>query len=170
MGKWVNGKVKEMENDVSIVIERTALIENLLDQVILNYVAPRKEARSFFLDVLLDSLILPLGSKVKAVTAISQNFDIKLKQDSLHKVLSYRNAFAHHAIDAHPVLAVGKTAEEDTSYNMLYILRPSGKIDKFKREDAFTEFNKNYEEACERLVKFIKLIKEQAKEDESSAK
>ena len=117
-----------MENDVSKVIDRTALIENILNQVILNYSAPRKDAFNFFWDVLLDSSIMPLGSKVKVAMAISQELNIKLKQDSLHKVLSYRNAFAHHSLNSHPTLAVGKTPEEDKAYYSFQVIKNSGKI------------------------------------------
>jgi len=156
-----------LTNDVNEVINRTALIENLLNQVIMGYSSPRKDAFLFFWEVLLDSSVLPLGSKVKAVLAISQELGVKLNQDILHKVVSYRNAFAHHATDAHPVLAVGKTPEEDTSYNMLYILKASGKIQKIRREDAFEEFNKYYAEAREKLVEIIQLINDQVKENDN---
>ena len=156
-----------LTNDVSQVINRTALIENLLNQVIIGYSSPRKDAILFFWEVLLDSSVLPLGSKVKAVMAISQKLGVKFNQDVLHKVISYRNAFAHHATDAHPVLAVGKTPEEDTSHNMLHLLEASGKIQKIKREDAFKDFNKYYAEAREKLVEIILLIKEQVKENDN---
>ncbi len=120
---------------------------------------------TFFWEVLLDSSVLPLGTKIKVALAISQELDVKLNQDILYKVASYRNAFAHHATGAHSVLAVGKTPEEDTTYNMLYILKASGKIQKLKREDAFKDFNKYYAEARKNLKEIIQLINEQVKKE-----
>ena len=92
---------------------RTALIENILNQVLEAYCGPRDEARRLFWDVLLDGSILPLGAKVKVAMAISQELKTALDQQSLHKVVSLRNAFAHHATDAHPVFVVGKTPDRD---------------------------------------------------------
>lgn len=132
-----------MDNDVSKVIDRTALIENILNQIILNYSAPRKDAFSFFWDILLDSSIMALGSKVRVAMAISQELKIKLKQDSLHKVLSYRNAFAHHSLNSHPTLAIGKTPEDDRSFYSLQVITNSGNTERKSREDALEEFNDN---------------------------
>ena len=133
----------------------------------MGYSAPRKDAFIFFWEVLLDSSVLPLGSKVKVVLAISQELGVTLNQDILYKVISYRNAFAHHATYAHPVIVVAKTPEEATSYNMLYILKASGKIQKMKREDAFEDFDKHYAKAHEKLVQIIQLINEQIKENDN---
>ena len=148
----------EQQNDVSKVISRTALIENLLNQIILKYSSPRKEAFQFFWDVLLDSSIMPLGSKVKVVMAITQNLGGKLNSTPIHKVISLRNAFAHHDINAHATIAVGKTPEEDESYYMLQIITQSGKVDRKRREDALEEFNINYKLAKEALVKLKDLL------------
>jgi hypothetical protein len=158
-----------MSSDVSQVINRTALIENLLNQVILNYSSPRKDAFEFFWEVLLDSSVMPLGSKVKAAMAISHELEVKINQDLLHKVVSYRNAFAHHAVDAHTVFAVGKTPEENSVCYELHILKASGKIERKDRKQALVEFNNNYEAARKSLVKLIKVINERVKEDERNA-
>ena len=74
------------------VVDRTALIENILNQVLEAYCRPRDEASRFFWNVLLDSSILPLGSKVKVAMAISQELATALNQQSLHKLVSLRNA------------------------------------------------------------------------------
>jgi len=141
-----------MDNDVSKVIDRTALIENILNQIILNYSAPRKDAFSFFWDILLDSSIMALGSKVRVAMAISQELKIKLKQDSLHKVLSYRNAFAHHSLNSHPTLAIGKTPDDDRSFYSLQVMTNSGKTERKSREDALKEFNNHFEIAKKSLL------------------
>ncbi len=152
MGKF------NMENDVSQVINRTALIENILDQVIIKYVSPRQEAYEFCWNVLLDSSIMQLGSKLKVVMAISEQLNIKLKKDTLHKVLSYRNAFAHHALNSHATLVVGKTPSEDRLDYMLHILSSSGKTERKSREDALEEFNQYYEVAKKELTTLLKKI------------
>ena len=158
-----------MGNDVSQVINRTALIENLLNQAILHYSSPRKDAFIFFWEVLLDSSVISLGSKVKVVTAISQQLKVKLDSEELHKVISYRNAFAHHATDAHPFMAVGKTPEEDKLHHRLYIMKMSGKIEKKNRKEALIEFNKSYKSARESLVRIISVIKNHVQENEETA-
>ena len=80
------------ESDVANVIDRTALIENILSQVIEAYCEPRKDRFRFFWSVLLDSSIMPMGSKTKAAMAIAQEMRFKLDQNSLHNVVSLRNA------------------------------------------------------------------------------
>jgi hypothetical protein len=96
------------DKDLVDVIDRTALIENILNQVIEAFCEPRQEPFMFFWNVILDSSIMPMGSKVKVVMAIAQEMNVKLDQKSVHSVMSLRNAFAHHPSDSHPVLVVGK--------------------------------------------------------------
>ena len=154
-----------MENDVSQVIDRTDLIENILNQVIHNYSAPRKEVFEFYWNVLLDSSIMPLGSKIKVAMAISQRLNLKIQSDSLHKVVSYRNAFAHHRTTAHPELVFAKHPEKDDVYYaqganyMLQIIRQSGKTDRMSRSDALEDFNKHYTAATKILVNLLSCIK-----------
>ena len=136
-----------MDNDVSKVIDRTALIENMLDSVIINYTAPREDF--FFRMILLDSSIMSLGAKVKVAMAISQELNIKLKKDSLHQVLSYRNAFAHHNLNSHPTYAVGNPPDEP--YYALQVIKTSGKIERTSREESLIEFNKHFDIAKETL-------------------
>lgn len=100
-------------NDLTQVVMRTALIENLLNQVIQGYCAPREEAASFFWRILLDSSIMSLGGKIKATLAIAHEIRCKVDSNSLHKLLSYRNAYAHNKIDSHPTIIVGKEREDD---------------------------------------------------------
>lgn len=148
----------KLDNDVSQVLNRTDLIENILNQIIISYSAPRKEAYNFFRDVLLDSSIVSLGSKLKVAKAISQQLNFKLKHVSLHKVLSLRNAFAHHSLDSHPTLFVGKTDEETEAHYMLHILNSSGKTEIKRREDALKEFNKHFVIAKKSLVELRNTI------------
>jgi hypothetical protein len=104
--------------DLERIVARTALIENMLNQVVMNYCAPRKDLHSFFWDVLLDSSVMPIGSKVKVAMAVSQKLRQKLDRNALHKVMSLRNAFAHHSIESHPVIVVKREPEKascDTS-------------------------------------------------------
>ncbi len=141
-----------MDSDVSKVVDRTAHIENILNQVIINFTSPRKDAYHFFWGILMDSSIMPLGSKVKVAVAISQEVNVKLKKDSLHKVLQYRNAFAHHSINSHPTLAVGKTQENDKAFYALHVIENSGNIKTISREAALEKFNKHFNIAKETLL------------------
>lgn len=51
------------DRDLVDVINRTALIENILNQVIEAFCEPRQEPFMFFWNVILDSSIMPMGSK-----------------------------------------------------------------------------------------------------------
>ncbi|MGI8838034.1 MAG: hypothetical protein ACR2H4_15550 [Pyrinomonadaceae bacterium] len=150
----------QSNDDLVLVVDRTALIENLLNQVVEAFFRPRKEASMFFWDVLLDSSILPLGSKVKIALAISQELKTTLENDALHRVVSLRNAFAHHATNSHPVLTVGVTSEDDQSHYTLQIISNSGKITKKRRGDALADFNAAYESAKKSLLALLASIRE----------
>ena len=72
--------------------------------------------------MVLDSSIMPLGAKVKAAMAIAQEIGVKLDQDSLHKVISYRNAFAHHSVDAYSTIYVRKDPMQTEMHYMLHVI------------------------------------------------
>lgn len=146
--------------DVVDVIDRVALIENVINQVIVGYCKPQKEAWEFMWSVVLDTSVMALGAKLKVVLAISHEIGHKLDKDSLHQVIALRNAFAHHASNAHPVYAVGRTPEQDTTYLQLWVLEGSGKISRLKRDEAFAKFNKAYRKALESLVQLKNLVAE----------
>jgi hypothetical protein len=148
-----------MDNDVSQIIDRTAIIENLLNQAIYNYASPQIERFEFFWNVLLDSSILSLGSKVRVSMAIAQQLNFKMNQEPFHNVMTYRNAFAHHPLDSHPTLAVGKAAEDYQLNFSLLIIKPSGKTKRIRREQALLEFTENFEKAKCSLSELITIIK-----------
>jgi hypothetical protein len=104
------------DKDLVDVIDRTALIENVLNQIIEAFCEPRQEPFMFFWNVVLDSSIIPMGSKVKVAMAIAQEINVKVDQKSIHSVMSLRNAFAHHPSNSRHVLVVGKTAEGESHY------------------------------------------------------
>jgi len=145
-------------DDVIHVIDRTALIENLLNQAIEKYCSPRKEAFPLFGNVILDSSIMTMGSKIKVAMAIAQETGFDLKQDPLHKLLSYRNAFAHHAVDAHPMILVAKDPEQDEMRYMLHTILNSGRIQQISREEALKEFDTCYDQTKQSLVEFCNAI------------
>jgi hypothetical protein len=146
--------------DVVDVIDRAALIENIINQVIVDYCKPRKDAWEFMWSVVLDTSVMSLGAKVKVVMAVSHEMDFILEKNALHRVIALRNAFAHHASNAHPVLAVGRMPEEDTSYLQFWVLEGSGKISRVKRHEAFAEFNAVYVKARDSLIQLKNLVHE----------
>jgi hypothetical protein len=160
---------EQQETDLVKVVNRAALIENVMNQIIHAYVAPREHAWLFVWSVMLDTSVMSLGSKVKVVLAIAQEVTFKLNKDAVHRVVNLRNAFAHSSTDAHPVMMVGKTQEECTHHNELWILGGSGKIDKVKRHAAFGEFNKFYGLAKDSLVELLDRVKQQLVEHQSYA-
>jgi len=140
------------QSDLVHVVDRAALIENILNQVIEDFCEPRKEQVMFFWNVILDSSIMPMGSKVKVASAIAQELHFKLEQDALHKVMALRNAFAHHKTESHPVISVGKTEADSKIHYELHVLSNSGKLSRKRREDALTEFTAAFRLATESLV------------------
>jgi hypothetical protein len=95
---------------------------------------------------------MSIGAKIKVAMAVAQEMRFKLNKDALHNVISLRNAFAHHASNAHPVLAIAAKPEDTHSYLQLWILGSSGKISRKKRHEALQEFNQVYRLAKESLV------------------
>lgn len=158
--KMGNQSAEPFKADVVDVIDRAALIENIINQVIVGYCKPRKEAWEFMWSIVLDTSVMPLGAKVKVVMAIANEMSFKLEKNELHRVIALRNAFAHHASDAHPVLAVGRTPEENTSYFQFWVLENSGKISRRKRHEAFAEFNTAYCKARDSLGELKKMVHE----------
>lgn len=140
------------KTDLIHVVDRAALIENILNQVIEDFCEPRKEPFMFFWNVVLDSSIMPMGAKVKVAAAIAQELDFKLEQDALHKVMALRNAFAHHKTGSHPVISVGKTDEDTRIHYELQVLSNSGRLSRKPRQDALAEFHAAYSLAKESLV------------------
>lgn len=147
------------QSDLVYVVDRAALIENILNQVIEEFCEPREDRFNFFWNVVLDSSIMPMGSKVKVASAIAQELDFKLAHDSLHKVMSLRNAFAHHNTGSHPVISVGKTEEESQVHYELQILNNSGKLCLKRRDDALLEFNDAFSVGKESLLALKAAIK-----------
>jgi hypothetical protein len=140
------------KKDLIHVVNRTALLENLLNQVIERFCKPKEREQYFFWNVVLDSSIMPLGSKARVAMAIAQIMRKKLDQNSIHTVIALRNAFAHHKTSAHPVMSVG--AEPGTS-EVRYehqVINSSGKVTRKRRESALTEFNSAYDTARESLI------------------
>lgn len=151
-----------MKNDISHVIDRTALLENILNQIIEKYFSPPAGSRSLFWNVLLDTSVIPLGAKVKLANAIAHELGYKLTSDNLHKCISFRNAFAHHATDAHPIGYVGKTEEQDELHFHFQILSSSGKLRTMRREVALAKFDQSYEVAKNELVGLKEHIQNEA--------
>ena len=148
-------------SDLVHVVNRTASIENILNQIIEAFCEPRKDRFTFFWSVVLDSSIMSAGSKVKVASAIANELGIKIEQNALHIVLSMRNAFAHNSTDSHPVLVVGNTPKEDEMHFQFHILSNSGKLSNKRRNEALTEFDSAYYLAKTSLLELLEVIKSQ---------
>ena len=86
-----------------------------------------------------------------------------------HKLISYRNAFAHHSVDAHPTSLVNKNPEKDELHYMLHIINNSGKTQRKRRDIALCEFNDNYEVAKKSLLKLLNAVKAKRREAHKGA-
>jgi hypothetical protein len=153
----------ENKSNIELVIDRLSTIENNLDQIISNFIRPKESSFHFFWDVMLDSSILPIGSKIRLCVAIAQNLQIKVNPTTLHKLIALRNAFAHQGSNENPIYVIGKTDEDTEAFNALKVISQSGRISLTKREKAFEEFNENYRKSLDILLE----IKEKLKEHES---
>lgn len=143
--------VQQEVHDLVKVVNRASLIENLMDQIILNYCAPREHARFFVSEIILNTSVMTLGAKAKVVMAVAQTLDFKLNKDAILTVISLRNAFAHHATNANPVVVFSDNPEDERSYLSFWLLNSSGEIEMVKRHDAFEKFNAVYSLARESL-------------------
>jgi hypothetical protein len=141
-----------MKSDLEHVIDRTAHIENILDQIILSYCMPSEERQRFFWQVILNSSIMSLASKVRVAAAIGQELDLNPDVAALHRVMALRNAFAHHATDAHGVFVVGTTKDEGHGQFELHVLSNSGTIMRMTRQEALSEFDVRFSDAKQSLV------------------
>jgi hypothetical protein len=65
--------------DVVGVIDRAAVIENIINQVIVGYCKPRKEAWEFMWSIVLDTSVMSLGAKLKVVMAVAHELGFKLQ-------------------------------------------------------------------------------------------
>lgn len=159
MASPTKSATRTYSTDLERIVARTALIENLLNQVVTNYCAPRKDLHNFFWDVLLDSSVMPIGSKVKVAMAISQKLRHKLDRNALHKVMSLRNAFAHHSIDSHPVFKVAREPEKGSVRYELQVLDNEGRLTRTPRTQAVEQFDAAYEQARESLRALLDVMK-----------
>ena len=147
--------------DLVLVINRAGHIENLFNQIISDYCSPREHAWHFMWSVVLDTSVMSLGAKLKVVLAVAHELEFKLPREALTKVVQLRDSFAHNTTDAHPIMAVGKTEEESTTYNVFYTLDSNGVLKRSKRHDAFKLFNESYETAQPSLLALRDLVKDQ---------
>jgi hypothetical protein len=108
---------------------------------------------------------MPLGSKLKVCQAIANEVGAKLDHESLHEVISLRNAFAHQPLSSHPVIVVKREPEPSEMHLQLQILTSAGKIVLKKRRDALVEFNAAFKSAKASLVSLLGAVKKQAAMD-----
>jgi hypothetical protein len=159
-----NAKAKDAQQqevqDLVKVVDRASLIENLMDQVILNYCAPRERAQFFMSEIILNTSVMSLGAKAKVVMAAAHTLDFKLDKEAILKTISLRNAFAHHATNANPVIVFSNTPEDEYSYLSFWLLTSSGEIEMVKRHEAFEKFNAVYLLARESLKNLLGCIAE----------
>ena len=156
----MNDEEQQPEADLVTVINRADMIENFFNQIISDFIGTRKDQWSFMWHVLLDTSIMPLAAKQKVVMAIALEMGFKLQKNPLIMVIQLRNSFAHHRTDAHPILVLGKTREEDRMYSQFYTVNSDGVLQKRKRHEAFEDFNKYYRIAKAQLIELLNLVNE----------
>lgn len=148
------------EQDLVSVINRADHIENLFNQIISDYISPREDSWAFMWHVVLDTSVMTLAAKQKVVMAIAHEMGVNLEKNPLIMVIQLRNSFAHHRTNAHPMLMVGKTPEEDKMYSQLYTLDSNGILNRRRRHEAFEDFTKYYKIANAALLELRNKVSE----------
>ncbi len=152
-----NEKFLNTAEQLSSIVDKTSLLESVMDQVIELYCEPRSEAYPFFVQVLLHSSIMPLGSKVKLISVIAQELNFELNRTALHELVATRNAFAHHPLDSHPTFRHGQ--DKEIRYT-LAVITNSGKIKRTDRAHALAEFNKIFAPALTSIYSLLEKVQE----------
>ncbi len=131
------------------IIERFQRIERAMDVLILDYFQP--EHPSEFEQVMLNSSILNIGSKIKILTNIKAVSNKTL--ENIRKSSSIRNGFAHAMIEDVGMIRItlSRTKDEVGSVEandetQLDVMDGQGKIITKLAVDYFAEFQKLYEE------------------------
>jgi hypothetical protein len=133
------------EIDLVKVVNRSAHIENLMNQIIEAFCAPRKKAASFMWLVLLDSSIMPMGSKMKVVATIANILGCEFERVNLNRLLSIRNVFAHNSTAGVPVIVFGANGEPGHGQSQFWTMDSLGAIKVEFRHELFREFNEKFD-------------------------
>jgi len=149
----------EEKSNLEVVIDCISTIENNLDQIISSFIAPKESSYHFFWSIMLDSSILPIGSKIKLFVAISQNIDAKTNPTVLHKLIALRNAFAHQGSNENPVFIAQKGTKECKGFNALKVISQSGRVSLMDRGKAFEQFNQHYKASLDMLLEIKEKLK-----------
>ena len=140
-------------DELGSILNRTALMEAVMDEVIESFCRPRRSSYRFFVQVLLHSSTLSLGSKAKLMSAIAQEVNFSINKDEIHKVIHLRNAFAHHPLDSYPTFRFGE--DENIRYE-LAVIDSSGSVTRTDRVEALAKFN----EVHPRALKVIHALRD----------
>lgn len=140
-------EVSEIYHRTGLVIEQCNRIEQYLKAIIEAYVLPRDDRQEFFRSHVLNSSIIPFGGKVKLVIAINKDLDlVKLNNDSLHKIMQLRNAFAHNDIISGVKVDLSKEVTDPGAITIgLESISGNGALKYVTRDEAFKEFQNVYQ-------------------------
>ena len=82
------------ENDLTgEIINKTKHIEYLLNCIVSNYIATKREG--FFSNIILNSTVISLGQKIQIIEVILKLNDIPFNFNDARRLISLRNLFAH---------------------------------------------------------------------------
>ncbi|WP_257311274.1 hypothetical protein [Geothrix fuzhouensis] len=150
--------LEEQIQRTGVIVERFSEIEQLINTVIFNYIAPILDAEKFVKLNLLDNSVVSFGAKIKLLQVINKNINGDfINRDKFHRLLSIRNAFAHNNVGNNLEI---EPSEENLSEIYFYIesMKGDGSIVRTRRDDAYTEFWALYLELLRSLQEFIKAV------------
>ena len=144
-------KLEEIERKTGEVVEQTKNIEMMLDDIILDYIAPKN--MTFTRDIILNSSLISIGNKIKILRTICNQLNEKQDFVDLYKLVNIRNVFAH-----------GKPfIEDEDGIFKLFEIKSDGKIDEIELDKLHDKFVDLFNHQMQILIKLHSKLRKQLK-------
>ncbi|MDD3297084.1 MAG: hypothetical protein PHU64_07000 [Candidatus Omnitrophica bacterium] len=157
----MNKKIKKYQSDLNTltieekeagwVICETNHIEKQLKKIISHYIQPDIDKRHFVDNILLHNTNINLGAKIKVFFYICKLKGWKIEnKDVYHKLLNYRNGFAHSDVTTKKVDVIfdeNRKPKDVDIYMTINNVTYSGGFYEEKRSKVFQEFSS----VCEQI-------------------
>ncbi len=137
---------KVFEQKIGNVVEDMKSIEYFLDCIILNRIMPSSSGSwGFTQNIILNSSIIPIGTKLKIVKTICKEQNNLFNFDKLHRLINIRNLFAHES----------SYVEEWNMLVKMDELKSDGEYIESEFEGLYQEFLETYNQEYQKLTKLL---------------
>ena len=145
---------KEQISQIGAVVNEAGRIENILDEIIIEYYWPDANKHYLFRRSVLNSAIMSFSAKVKVVSAIVKHEKWgKFDQTPFYKIMNIRNAFAHNDVDTKARFDIFTLEGPEW---VLSSIKNDGTYQERNRKEAFDEFLENINLAKKQLIEIYK--------------